>query len=199
MIPQLPEAKVREILKDELEKWPCAILAVRGYYRDSMGVPGVNDVGINDDAFFLCGPNTFLPVAANTDPSKIGWNEALGKPFAMLQPGTHLFIRGPHKGRVPALRQPTEDQAEGYGIPNFGHFKVWRARSMDDIRNGTAMSDEGYFAINIHSGGVNTTSSWGCPTIPPKYFYQWMDTVWEVTKRMDQDVIPVKLVVGPLN
>ena len=199
-IPQLSEKRVRELLSDELQKWRVAILAVRGYYLNTMGKPGQNDVGQFDDAWFLVGPDgLFMAVQANCDPSKVGWNAAIGKPFAMLCPGTWQFIRGPHKGKTPALRQATDDEADFYGIPNNGHFKVWRAKSMDEVLKGKAKVEEGYYAINVHSGNQTTTSSWGCQTAPADRYPKFMNAVWSASKKARQDVIPYKLIDGPVS
>lgn len=199
--PQAPRALVRSILTQEsllTVVEPCAILGVRGYYRDTMGVAGRNDVGVFDDAMFFVGPDVFVAANANTDPSRLGWNEAVGKPFAMLLPGLWYFIRGAHKGKVPALRQADEDQADDVKIPNHGHFKVWRGKSMDDVLTKTARIDDGYHAINIHRGGETTTSSWGCQTLPSDQFDNFMQTVWEHTKKHGQERIPYLLVEGPI-
>lgn len=200
--PKAPEALVRSILQSShgipTGDEPVAILAVRGYYRDTMGKPGVNDVGSFDDAMFLVGPGIFKAVNANTDPSKLGWNPGVGKPFAMLVPGLWYFRRGPHKGSVPALRQCTDEEAKDLGIPNDGEFKVWRADSALDVINGTARVDEGYHAINVHRGGQATTSSWGCQTIPPAQYEDFMLSVWEASKKANQRRIPYLLIDGPI-
>lgn len=199
--PKAPEALVRSILDTFnvlSEDEPCALLGVRSYYRDTMGEQGANDVGIYDDAMFFVAPGIFLAVNANTDPSRLGWNAAIGKAFAMLLPGLWYFIRGAHKGKVPALRQADEDQADEVKIPDNGHFKVWRGKSADDIITKTARVDEGYHAINIHSGGESTTSSWGCQTIPPSQFNSFMESVWQHTKKHCMKRIPYLLVDGPI-
>lgn len=73
------------------------MLGVRAYYRDTMGVDKANDVGIYDDAIFLVSHLPMLACNANTDPSRLGWNAGVDKPFAVLQPGLWYFRRGPHK------------------------------------------------------------------------------------------------------
>lgn len=198
-IPQLPEAKVRELLKGLVPEYPCGILAVRGYYRDTMGREGVQEVGIYDDAAFFVHPGGMIATQWNTDPSRIGWNPGVGKNFAMLCPGDWFFIRGAHKGKIPALRQADEDQAEASGIPDNGHFKVWRAKSMADVLSGTARTEEGYFAINCHRGGDATTSSWGCQTEPAEGYPRFLQKVWDETKECGMKKIPYRLMNGPVN
>ncbi len=160
-----------------------------------MGEPGRNDVGIYDDAMFLVGPNVFVAVNANTDPSRYGWNAGAGKPMAVLQPGLHWFRRGPHKGKTPALRQCTDEEAADLGIPNEGQFRVMRTWKEGDSRN---FIEEGYFAINVHPGGVNGTSSEGCQTIPRENARAFLDRVWEETIIAKQFRIPYLLVDGPI-
>ena len=173
---------------------PVYILAIRGYRRDTMGVPGRNDVGIYDDAMFLVSPTEFKAVNANTDPSRLGWNPGVGKPYAMLDTGIWYFIKGPHKGRSPALRQATLEEAKKFGVPDFGYFKVTRSA----VGNKPAYKEVGYFAINIHSGGDSTTSSWGCQTIPPNDFLSFMDLVWKQMTKYNQQTIPYILINGPV-
>lgn len=196
--PKASEQLVRRILAGvnlPTPTEPVALLGVRGYRRDTMGVVGQNDVGIYDDAIFLVGKGIFLAANANTDPSKLGWNPGVGKPFAMLQTGVWYFRRGPHKGKVPALRQCTDEEAADLGIPNQGEFLVERVFGKGDKRN---YKESGYFAINIHSGGVATTSSWGCQTIPPDEYLNFMDAVWSSSINAKQKRIPYFLTEGPI-
>ena len=195
--PKATEAQIRAILEDWTPRLddPVAIVGVRGYYRDSMGAPGVNDLGQYDDAMFLVAPGVFKAVNANTDPSRAGWNPGVGKPFAMLQPGLWYFRRGPHKGKLPALRQCTDEEANDLGIPDDGEFRVERRFGAGDPRN---YVEKGYFAINIHSGGQSSTSSWGCQTIPPDQFDDFMLSVFEHTKKVNQSRIPYLLIEGPI-
>ncbi len=184
--PQMKESQIREALANALASdtglikssglitlaaaCPVAVVAFRGYYRDTMGAPGRNDVGIYDDAAFLVTPDKISRFHWNTDPSKVGWNPGVGKPFAMLTPGLWPFIRGSHKGKGPAWRQPDEDDARRVKLEAFfsdfrsrGHFKVFRAPGMPTASSPT---DTGYHAINCHWGGTYGTSSWGCQTAP---------------------------------
>lgn len=183
--PRLDPTAVRQIANDFLDRdsglngpkiraaCPVKVLAVRGYFRDSMGEPGRNDVGYFDDAAFLISGNTVTAFNWNTDPSKVGWNEEVGKPYAMLVEGIWPFVQGPHKGKGPAWRQPDETQAKSlqqcfYDYRSKGHFGVYRDKT---FWHDQEKIETGYQAINIHWGGVGT-SSWGCQTAPPA---QWTE------------------------
>ena len=191
--PQMKEDDVRALLSEKgLPSLADSVvlLAIRGYYKDSMGKVGVNDVGIYDDAMFVVGPNVFAAFNANTDPSRLGWNEGVGKPFAVLQKGLWYFRRGQHKKQLKALRQCTDEEAESRNIPDDGEFLVERSRGEGDARN---YKEKGYFAINIHAGGNNGTSSWGCQTLPPDQFVEFIDLVYSETLKHQQTRIPYLL------
>lgn len=173
------------------------IFAVRAYRRDSMGKPGVNDFGIWDDAMFYVGPKTFLAENANTDPSRVGWNGNAGKPMAVLNPGFWPFRRGPHKGRIPALRQMTSEEArfKKETIPNDGRFSVTRTYGVGDKRN---YQEAGYYAINVHPGGEIGTSSEGCQTLPKPWSDKFLQTVWDETEAAKLGVVWYGLIEGPI-
>lgn len=196
--PKVSEARIRELLFARgisTATEPVAILGVRGYYRDTMGVAGVNDVGIYDDAIFLVTPQGMIACNANTDPSKLGWNPGVGKPFAVLTPGLWYFRRGPHKAHPRALRQCTDEEAKKLGVPDDGEFKVERSYGAKNPKNYT---EHGYFAINIHPGGENGTSSWGCQTIPPEQFKPFIEKAWGESIHAQQNKIPYLLIEGPI-
>lgn len=193
--PQANEALILGILDDANVPETVRILAVRAYYRDSIGRVGLNETGVYDDAMFLCAPGIFRAVNANADPSNLGWNPGVGKPYAMLQPGLWYFRRGAHKGKKLALRQCTDEEASEHGIPNDGEFKVMRMFGENDARN---YKETGYFAINVHSGGYTSTSSWGCLTIPPEDYPDFMTQVWDSSIKCRQSRIPVLLIDGPI-
>lgn len=180
------------------DKFPAGFfLTIRGYYRDSLGAKGKNDVGMYDDMLAWVSEKDILPIQGNTDPSRVGWNGSLGKPFAMLVPGVWYFIRGPHKGRQPCFRQPTEENAQDFRIPGKGYFTVYRAKGQNQISQHTAPTESGYFAINIHDGGDENTSSWGCLTAPSKTFIPWATEIWARTREKKQDVLPMLLLENP--
>src|SRR5688572_32589210 len=59
--PRLSSAQILQRFKRlrdfKLSDHPLVIAGVRGYYKDSMGAPGVNDRGIYDDAIFVYTPS----------------------------------------------------------------------------------------------------------------------------------------------
>lgn len=195
--PQLSESRVLEILKGRnnlllnVKNLRCCILAIRGYYRN-MGEPNVNDCGLYDDAAFLVvGERVAARVNWNCDASKLGWNPNLGKPYAQLCTGTWNFIRGWHKNIRGCFRQATDDIAEKLRIPNAGEFKVSRIFAKGDRRN---YVEQGYFAINMHPGGVETTSSWGCQTSPPEQFRELQRRAYSAMEVYRMDVIEYMLI-----
>jgi len=171
------------------------IFAVRGYRATTMGPTKGNDVGIWDDAMFYVSPTTFLAENANTDPSRYGWNRNAGKPMAVLNKGFWPFRRGPHKGRIPAFRQMTSEEARFKRVPNDGRFSVTRTHAPGDKRN---YQEAGYYAINVHPGGVNGTSSEGCQTLPRDRADKFLQTVWDETEKANIGVIWYGLAEGPI-
>lgn len=155
------------------------VVAVRGYYRDTLGMIGVNDRGIYDDAIFLLTPTRFLAFNANADPSRgrKGQGTGAGKGMARLKPGLWRSHRlGKHKGQYLAL------------IQTGGKVTVIRDGVDGDYE------DTGYFGINVHKGGISTTSSEGCLTIPPDQWPEFINAVDNPGKA--QGVVPVILIEG---
>lgn len=130
------------------DRFPVVAVAIRGYYLDSMGVPGENDRRLYDDAHFIVWPDGIARFTGNTDPNgyRRGHGTGSSKGMAMLKPGIHIFGTGPHKGRL-AFRQ-----AEVFTV----------------IRDGSPpYEDRGWHGINWHDGGQSSTSSLGCQTNQP--------------------------------
>lgn len=175
--PQWPQDRVLDLLVNASVADPVALVGVRGYYRDTMGVRGENDLGIYDDAIFVISPWAFASFNANTDPVRYGWNRKIGKPFAALAAGIYRYKLGPHKG-YPACVQA-------------GPVTVERRPATHPV--GT-YRETGWYGINMHKGALKSTSSEGCQTI---YLLQWVAFIALVTselKRAKQRTFPYMLV-----
>lgn len=160
---------------EKAKEYLCYLVGVRGYYKDTMGKPGENDRGIYDDAMFLIGIGVFDSYNANTDPSKHQ------RSIAVLQPGVYLYAQGIHgisgSHPYPALRQASD-------------VTVLRDGSTEPETD-TAASR---FWINIHKGGMYTTSSLGCQTIRPDQWAEFKDRVYGIMDANHQKKIPYILV-----
>lgn len=168
-------------------KDPVFVVGMRGYYRDTLGVPGVNDRGIYDDALFLISPAFFGSYNANSDPSRVrkGSGKGAEKGMASLNTGlwrVHRFDR--HNGKYLALCQ------------RLGSVEVTRDGKTQDYK------DVGQFGINIHNGGWRTTSSLGCQTIHPSQWESLISSAVDQAKRhhgvkWDKVAIPYALIDAP--
>ena len=156
--PRLSSSALRAMLEPlgiDRHAHPLVVVGYRGYYRDSMGAPGVDDRGIYDDAIFLDSVQATAAFNGNTDPT--GYRKGRGtgedtRGMASLNAGVWYAHRfGMHRKKYLALCQTggpvtvTRD-----GDPPYAH--------------------SGMFGINIHRGGYAATSSLGCQTIHPS---QW--------------------------
>lgn len=144
------------------------VVGVRGYYRDTLGAVGRNDRAMYDDALFIVADEAFVAFNGNTDPSgfRAGRGTGAGKGMASLNPGLWPVYRFDlHSGKYLALCQ--------------------RAGQVTVTRDGTPpYEDRGMFGINIHRGGVNTTSSEGCQTIPPDQWQAFIAMAQDQAKRL---------------
>jgi hypothetical protein len=160
--PLISKEKLLELLAPHManiNQEDLYLVGIRGYYRNTMGIPGQNDRGIYDDAMILVSPFAYAAFNANTDPSIARTGIASLKPglypvyrFDMHRPegGVHHEAICQRAGKVTVIRDgtpPREDTGSGFGI-------------------------------NIHRGRVNTTSSEGCQTIHPS---QW-DAFYSLAK-----------------
>jgi hypothetical protein len=150
--PEIERAQVEELLRAGGWTKPLGILIRRGYYRDTMGAAGRNDIGIYDDAIAIVSPRGFWTFPANADPSR----DPPGT--AVLQPGMYLYCVGIHNRTKEAARQyPALIQASPVRIKRIGSDEI----------------ELGYFGINIHRGGDGTTGSEGCITVPPEFYVEF--------------------------
>lgn len=155
------------------------VVAQRGYYKDTMGKPGVNDRGIYDDALSIISPTLFSNYNGNCDPSRYrpGFGFGAEKGMASLTPGVWRFKPGIHYGSNPhsAFRQDEP-------------FTVHRDSNKGSYQH------TGMFGINLHRGGVNGTSSLGCQTVPPAQWDSFRDTLNAELKRHGQKTFKYVLV-----
>ncbi|KAF0215632.1 MAG: hypothetical protein FD174_4080 [Geobacteraceae bacterium] len=177
----VPDAKPR-LSSDELHallqpfeidrvKHPLVVVGIRGYYRNTMGAPHVNDRGIYDDALFIDSPSVTAAYNGNTDPSGYRKGQGLGasKGMATLKSGVWFVHRfDMHRGKYLALCQ--------------------RAGEVSVTRDGEpSYDDTGMFGINIHRGGYKTTSSEGCQTIHPTQWESFIALATDQAKRFFGD------------
>lgn len=182
--PQISRDIVRKRMVEAGVTVPVSVHGVRGYYKNTMGKPGVNDRGIYDDAQFVITPDEVRAFNGNTDPStyRAGHGTGNAKGMAMLKPGLWAFTLGLHRGQYLALRQK-------------GTFTVLR-----DGAEGPYSDTGDGFGINIHRGGNHGTSSLGCQTIVPEQYDEYMSLILNSVKKYypNQDyrsvVIPYLLV-----
>lgn len=177
--PTYSEGSGPRITREEVEAWlvrkgadvtKVCLLGIRGYYLDSMGVKGKNDRGIYDDALIWFFPEGFMTFRANVDPSRVrkGKGTGSGKGMANLKVGRWSYKMGMHNGSVPhpAFRQAAEVIVVRDGNPNY--------------------EDSGWFGINIHRGGANSTSSLGCQTVPPAQWSAFKELGYAKLKELGQ-------------
>ncbi|NKJ92817.1 glycoside hydrolase family protein [Rhizobium leguminosarum bv. viciae] len=145
-----------------------AILAVRGYYLNSMGKEAANDRGVYDDAMFVIEPDDVYSFNGNTDPGKFGRGIAKLKSHQAVRyrPGLHGFSR--KDGPYPAFRQDSDctvTRDETGDVTDDASHRFW---------------------INLHRGGVTTTSSLGCQTVPPNQWNEFKTLVDKLLKKHGQ-------------
>lgn len=186
VIPVVP-ADFSAALDKALDKYKrqCVyVVALRGYYMDSMGEPGKNDIGIYDDAMCVVWPGGFITFNGNTDPSRYRPATERQPGIATLIPGLHFFKQGKHgitthaDGGYDAFRPATPDES----------LPVWRAGQDWGVKVFKGI------AINLHKGGYNTTSSEGCQTIYPDQWLEFQVMVYHLMDKYKQSVLPYLLV-----
>jgi len=144
--PRIERKTTEKLLASRKVSDPVCLVGIRGYYRDSMGAKGKNDVGLFDDAIIVVSPNVHAAFNGNVDPTRLGWNPKVRKPMAQLKPGVYRYKLGKH-----GLRTKSPYKALVQAEP----VTVFRGDQ----------EETGWFGINIHAAG-RTTSSEGCQTVP---------------------------------
>lgn len=165
--PNLSRQEVEKIISHygvDRDKHKIIIVGIRGYYLNTIGENGVNDRGVYDDALFIVTPGYFGAFNGNCDPSsyRIGYGIGDAKGMAMLKAGVYYAWKiDLHKGKYLALCQ--------------------RLGEMTVIRDGNPPYEQTnkWLGINNHKGGINTTSSLGCQTVPPSQWDEYINKVIE--------------------
>lgn len=151
---------------------PVKVVAIRGYYLNTMGKAGENDRGIFDDAIVLIGPNYYQTFNGNTDPRIV--KAGVG----MLLPGWHLFKQGWH----------------GYGKASV--HKAFRTANVREVlpvlRDGQFGIKEGV-TVNLHKGGQFNTNSIACQTIVADQWREFQEQAYKLMNAEGQKVLPYLL------
>jgi hypothetical protein len=69
--PRLSTTELEALLRPfDLDRgqYPVIVVGIRGYYKNSMGAPEVNDRGIYDDAIFVHSPSVRPPIMGTLTP-----------------------------------------------------------------------------------------------------------------------------------
>lgn len=179
--PRISAEAVEKIVRDHKVKDPVVLVGIRGYYAKTFSDPKKgqtlgNDRGIYDDAIMLLTPTAYATFNANADPS------IFRRGIATLAEGVHPYKKGRHgisRGEgYPALRPATTGE---------------RLPVRRDGQAGTTFG----VALNIHRGGLNTTSSEGCQTIHPEQWPAFIALVYEEMDRHKRAIIPYILTAQP--
>lgn len=162
------------------------VLAIRGYYRDSIGKPGVNDRNVYDDAAVIVFPETGTAGTKyhgvktynfNTDPSKYV------NGIATLKTGIYNYRKGIHGISWRAPRVP---------------YPAFRPATKDEqvpvLRDGSKVATLMGTAINIHKGGVGGTYSEGCQTLPPSQWDDFKGTLYALMDAYSLKTFPYALI-----
>jgi len=173
--PQQKRAKTQAILSRAAVVDLVCLVGIRGYFLDTMGVRGKNDVGIYDDAILLISPNVHAAFNANVDPGRLGWNDKVRKPMAQLKPGLWKYKLGMH------------------GISRGNPYKALVQAAPVTVFRGQS-EETGWFGINIHRGSRTNTSSEGCQTLPEPCWTGFINLVEAEMKRNNAKTIPYLLV-----
>jgi len=166
----------------------CSVIGCRGYYRDTMGRPGVNDRSIYDDAAFVLSPDIFESFNFNTDPH--GWKRGR----ATLESRQRVVYVAGYHGYGRATGHPAFRQASDVVVLRDG--RVGNGTNLGGGRFRDRASSR--FWINLHRGGSVTTSSAGCQTVPPDQWPSFHDLVLSELNKWGQSNFSYYLIDGPI-
>lgn len=166
--PSRPYSTRQQVVKlaNNYSQYPY-LVAVRGYFKNEYGRPGLNDRGLYDDALFFVLPDKMYAFNFNTDSGGYGISryKGLNDGHPTLKEGVWEYVRGIHNGSSgshPALIQ-------------HGQFTVYRDGFTGAGKTRERREVTGRFGINLHRGGANSVSSAGCQTVPPAQWKEFHD------------------------
>ncbi len=173
--PQQSESDTRALIGAAGVNFQVVLVGVRGYFKKTMGDPNKNDRGIYDDAIFLVSPRLYLAFNANTDPSRYGVNQKIGKGLTVLQAGVWMYKLGLH------------------GITHGHPYEALvQAAPVTVIRDG-GVREIDFLALNIHRGSLTSTGSEGCQTTYPTQWEEFIAAVKSELAYYRQEKIPYLL------
>jgi hypothetical protein len=148
---------------NELSSYGLFIAFIRGYRKNTMGKPGVNDRGIYDDAVAIFTNDAYYTFNANVDPQSYRKGEGFGdkKGIASIVAGVvfKCWKLDYHKNKYLALCQ------------RLGPVTVMRDG------NPPYLQTSAYLGINNHRGRISVVDSLGCCTVPENEYPDYINTV----------------------
>lgn len=169
-VPKITHAACVSLLRAnsvDIDKEGVALLAVRGYYRDSEGKPGVNDRRVWDDIIVIVLRDQVFRYQANVDPSIYQFR------VASLVPGVYEIVKHLHKGR-------------------YASFQIVR-----DVvrRDGVEGVDIGRHGINIHYDSEHLpTGSLGCLTLRKSQYWPFQKRLYSYFAKFDKQTVKLVLI-----
>lgn len=160
------------------------LFGCEGYFQ-LMGNPNTNDRQMYDDAMFVLTDRVFGAFNVNLDPNgyRPGHGHGSAKGMGMPHYGVHkdAYAIGKHKKLYPALRQVGK-----LIVRRDADDKVPKADIIVIEGRKYYLEEGDYQAMNMHPGGVNTTSSLGCQTFPRDQWSSFINLVVSESKRLKQ-------------
>ena len=167
----------------ELDPEKASLIFIRSYYLNSMGVSGVGDSNIYDDACYLISPAMRESYNANTEASFPKKKDKNGRYPAVMKLGKYKYAKG-----IPNKSKP------GRQFRALCPPPVWM--SLPCTRNGVTSTCS---HTNIHKGGSNAGAfdrvwSLGCFTIPNIQWEDFTERVYSNMTKYKQKTIDVMIV-----
>lgn len=206
MTPAIPKSKLLPLIESAWKECGYAVplpaafaWSCRGYFRDSLGKPGVQERGINDDAIGFISDQVDYRVQGNVDPSahRYGIASLRAQQVVWYRPGWHGYasIHG-----HPAFRQDSPVTVKRDGTENFPKGAT-HSKFGVCLGNGfwTDLGFSEKFWTNLHRQSGSGTSSLGCQTIPAVAWKAFHALVTAELARLKMERFPCIILQGPIN